>query len=174
MNLLLINNHKGNWMFNNIVSTIEFCIYHLLVVITSRISRIQPTGWAKRQDELLRRYLAPYVRNPHVTRRANSNSNQIGSDGTPSISVTYSNIQGGYAGTGNITGNPLFVDDRPYTEATTSAGDYHILPASPCIDRATGSGAPAVDIDGDNRPYDVAGKPNNPSAFDMGADEYIE
>jgi hypothetical protein len=102
------------------------------------------------------------------------NSSQIGSDGTPTISVTYSNIQGGYSGTGNITGNPLFVDNRPYTEAPTSAGDYHILSTSPCIDRATGTGAPAIDIDGDNRPYDVAGKPNNPSTFDMGADEYIE
>jgi transposase len=45
-------------MFNNIMSTLEFCIYHLIIVIASRISRIQAIGWAKRQDELLRRYLA--------------------------------------------------------------------------------------------------------------------
>lgn len=45
-------------MFNNIVSTLEFCIYHLIIVIASRISKIQAVGWAKRQDELLRRYLA--------------------------------------------------------------------------------------------------------------------
>ncbi len=45
-------------MLNNIISTLEFCIYHLLIVIASRVSKIQAVGWAKRQDELLRRYLA--------------------------------------------------------------------------------------------------------------------
>ena len=40
--------------------------------------------------------------------------------------VTYSDIQGGYAGEGNIDADPLFVapDD----------GDYHLSAGSPCID----------------------------------------
>jgi transposase InsO family protein len=45
-------------MLNNILATLEFCVYHILVVIASRVSKIQAIGWAKRQDELLRRYLA--------------------------------------------------------------------------------------------------------------------
>lgn len=40
--------------------------------------------------------------------------------------VTYSNIQRGYAGTGNINAEPLFV--------STSAPDYHLSSTSPCID----------------------------------------
>ncbi|MFQ5561513.1 MAG: integrase core domain-containing protein [Nitrospinota bacterium] len=46
-------------MLNNIIGTIEFCVYHLLLVIASKVSKIQPVGETyKRQDELLRRYLA--------------------------------------------------------------------------------------------------------------------
>lgn len=44
-------------MLNNIVGTAEFCVYHLLIVIASRVSSIPVKGWAKRHDELLRRYL---------------------------------------------------------------------------------------------------------------------
>jgi len=45
-------------MFSNILKTLEFCTYHLCIVLASRVSNIQVHGWAKRQDELLRRYLA--------------------------------------------------------------------------------------------------------------------
>ncbi len=45
-------------MFSNILRTLEFCVYHLCIVLASRVSKIQVHGWAKRQDELLRRYLA--------------------------------------------------------------------------------------------------------------------
>ncbi|MDP8268418.1 MAG: T9SS type A sorting domain-containing protein [Candidatus Tenebribacter davisii] len=41
-------------------------------------------------------------------------------------SVTYSNIQGGYTGEGNIDADPLFVD--------AINGDYHLSENSPCID----------------------------------------
>ena len=40
--------------------------------------------------------------------------------------VTYSNIQRGYAGTGNLNTEPQFV--------STSAPDYHLASTSPCID----------------------------------------
>jgi transposase InsO family protein len=45
-------------MLNNILAAIEFCVYHLIIVIVSRTSRVQAVGWARRQDELMRRYLA--------------------------------------------------------------------------------------------------------------------
>ena len=40
--------------------------------------------------------------------------------------VTYSDVQQGSAGTGNITSDPMFVD--------VPMGDYHLLLGSPCID----------------------------------------
>ena len=43
-----------------------------------------------------------------------------------SITVTYSNIEGGWTGVGNIDSDPLFVD--------AGGGDFHLQAASPCID----------------------------------------
>ena len=61
------------------------------------------------------------------------------SDG--SITVTYSDIAGGWEGDGNIDENPLFVGFR----------DYHLQPGSPCIDAGTPDGAPPDDIEGNPR-----------------------
>jgi len=70
--------------------------------------------------------------------------------------VTYSDVEGGHAGTGNINANPVFI----------GGGDYHLTPvASPCIDAATATGAPNDDIDGDFRPQGAG--------IDMGADEAL-
>jgi len=68
--------------------------------------------------------------------------------------VTYSDIEGGWSGEGNIDADPLFV----------GVGDYHLLPESPCIDTATDAGV-ASDIDGDYRPLGAS--------FDIGSDEYL-
>jgi parallel beta-helix repeat protein len=67
--------------------------------------------------------------------------------------VTFSDIQGGYAGEGNINVDPLFV----------GGGDYHLTAGSPCIDVGTDAGV-YTDIDGDPRPLGAG--------FDMGSDEY--
>jgi len=97
---------------------------------------------------------------------------EVGGD----ITITYSDVEGGdpgnpgspYPGMGNIDADPKFV-----------VGDnYHLADVSPCIDRGTSNKAvyptlPDDDIDGDPRPWDVLSIPNNPSAYDMGADEYI-
>lgn len=40
--------------------------------------------------------------------------------------VTYSNIQGGFEGEGNLNADPLFIDPE--------YGDYHLQAGSPCID----------------------------------------
>ena len=42
------------------------------------------------------------------------------------ISITYSDIQGGWAGIGNIDADPMFVD--------VAVDDYRLQPGSPCID----------------------------------------
>jgi hypothetical protein len=62
------------------------------------------------------------------------------------VTVTYSDIEGGYTGTGNINADPLFVD--------AAAGDYHLQAVSPCID----TGDPyALDADGTRSDMGVFG-----------------
>ncbi|MFA5803444.1 MAG: FISUMP domain-containing protein [Melioribacteraceae bacterium] len=72
-------------------------------------------------------------------------------------SVTYSNIDGGFTGTGNIDVDPLFVD--PVNN------NYHLTNISPCIGAATSPNAPLKDIEGNPRPNPSGSNP------DMGAYE---
>ena len=79
--------------------------------------------------------------------------------------VTYSDIEGGYTGTGNIDANPLFVNP--------AANDYHLQPTSPCIDVGSNAAVPSwltTDYEGDPRIWDGDGDGN--AVVDMGADEY--
>ena len=74
--------------------------------------------------------------------------------GTPT--VTYSDVQGAYSGTGNIDSAPLFV----------GSGDYHLAASSPCINTGNNDAPdlPATDKDGRPRIFD--------GTVDMGAYEY--
>ena len=78
------------------------------------------------------------------------------------LSVTYSDIQGGWEGEGNIDSDPLFIcpDDK----------DFHIKSDSPCIDRGTDQDTPEFDFEGDAR-FDHPDMPDDPTVWDMGADE---
>lgn len=84
----------------------------------------------------------------------NTGVTQIYNAASCTTAVSNSNIQGGYAGTGNISNNPLFVGST----------DVQLTPSSPCIDTATATGAPATDILGADRPWGLG--------YDMGAYEY--
>jgi len=75
-------------------------------------------------------------------------------EGVPE-SVTYSDIMGGWAGTGNIDSDPDF----------WSANDFRLESYSPCIDTGTSEGAPSEDIEGTPRPQGAG--------YDMGAYEYV-
>ena len=77
--------------------------------------------------------------------------NQGGPAVSGNCAWSYSNIEGGHAGTANIDLPPML-----------DAG-YHLQPGSPCIDAADPNATIAVDIDGDLRP--------NASTHDIGADE---
>ncbi len=63
---------------------------------------------------------------------------QVASGASSSISITYSNIQGGWKGNGNINADPLFVNPLN--------GNYNLQEESPCID----SGNPNFPFDPDN------------------------
>ncbi|MEK7254016.1 MAG: hypothetical protein AAB316_04675, partial [Bacteroidota bacterium] len=67
-----------------------------------------------------------------------------------STTVTYSIVEGGYAGTGNLNADPLFVTAPG--APPSSSGDLHLQAASPAIDAGTASGAPANDLDDFPRP----------------------
>jgi len=75
--------------------------------------------------------------------------------------VTYSCVQGGYRGTGNIDADPRFVDPEK--------GDFRLAADSPCINLGNGAKAPEKDID-DNSRYDSKSQAKG-VPVDMGAYE---
>ncbi len=87
--------------------------------------------------------------------------------------VSYSDIGGGYTGTGNINVDPLFVDpDGPDNNpATWQDNNYHLQEGSPCVDTGNTSAPnlPGVDLDG--KPRVVDGNFDGTSIVDMGAYE---
>ena len=74
----------------------------------------------------------------------------------PDYKITFSDVQGGHGGEGNIDADPLFVGN----------GDYHLTELSPCIDRGTYKNAPDYDIEGNIRPQGIG--------YDMGAYELFK
>ncbi|HUT30868.1 MAG TPA: right-handed parallel beta-helix repeat-containing protein [Sedimentisphaerales bacterium] len=81
--------------------------------------------------------------------------------------VTYSCIEGGYEGTGNISNDPCFVRDA------NDPNNYHLRSDSPCIDTGNNevvTDPNETDIDGEKRIID--GDSNGTAIVDMGADEY--
>ena len=90
----------------------------------------------------------------------NSNT-QINDHPMSSPTVTYSIIEGGYTGTGNLNADPLFVMQPPIGLGTS--GDLHLQACSPAKDAGTATSAPPIDFDGDMRPQG--------SGIDMGYDE---
>jgi parallel beta-helix repeat protein len=82
------------------------------------------------------------------------------------VDITYSNIQDGNEGTGNLNIDPLFAD--------TTNGDYRITSDSPCIDSGTPDTTDLYlsdwDLDDNYRIWD--GDLNGSEIIDMGAYEY--
>jgi hypothetical protein len=87
------------------------------------------------------------------------------------VTVSYSDIEGGWSGAGNISSDPQFVMPGYWNNNGTASigddywvpGDFHLKAASPCLDNGTSSGAPSIDIEKTPRPQGVG--------FDMGAYE---
>jgi hypothetical protein len=85
----------------------------------------------------------------------NSSGQIMGNEGF-TATVTYSDVQDGYTGPGNIDVDPLFFHG--------ASGDVRLQPGSDCIDAATPDGAPDTDILGVLRPQG--------GGIDMGAYEF--
>ena len=108
----------------------------------------------------------------------------ITNSGSTSV-IAYSNIQGGFTGTGNINADPLFVrspspgPDGNWGTADDDYGDLRLQPGSPCIDRgnnaASGLAGTNTDLAGKPRFVDIALTPDagfgTPPIIDMGAYE---
>jgi hypothetical protein len=97
-----------------------------------------------------------------------NNDVQIVDNAGSVTTVSYSDVQGGYAGTGNINANPVFAD-----------ADYRLGPGSPCIDAGDNAAVPPghdTDLDGNPRfvddPATVDTGNGDPPIVDMGAYEY--
>ena len=88
---------------------------------------------------------------------ANTASSSLQIYGSPVVS--YSDVEGGFSGEGNIDADPCFIDP--------AGGDCHLLFDSPCVNAGNPSYGPVhgeTDIDGDNRIID--------GRIDIGADEF--
>ncbi len=81
--------------------------------------------------------------------------------------ITYSDIEGGFPGVGNLNINPRFGDFGDYGGLTRL---FALLTGSPVIDQGSPSVCPATDQIGLSRPVDGDG--NGSAICDMGAFEY--
>ncbi|MBK9654798.1 MAG: hypothetical protein IPO66_04725 [Rhodanobacteraceae bacterium] len=104
--------------------------------------------------------------------------------------VSYSIVQGGFAGTGNLDADPLFVAPVGFASAPTSTGDYRLQSYSPATDAGNNAAVPvdsldvngnantteeAPDLDGNPRRYNDTGISDTgagtPPVVDLGAYE---
>jgi parallel beta-helix repeat protein len=76
--------------------------------------------------------------------------------------ISYSAVQGGAAGTGNLSIDPVLT---PLT--------FRLTAGSPAIDAGNDANAPLLDVDGEAR-VDDPGLSNVVSIVDMGADEFVD
>jgi flagellar hook capping protein FlgD len=98
-------------------------------------------------------------RNSIVYGNTGGTSNQrLQSVNSSVLSVNYCDVEGGFAGTGNINTNPIFAD-----------GEYRLAPISPCVDAGSNAAVPvglSQDRDGRLRIWD--GNADANAIVDMG------
>jgi hypothetical protein len=81
--------------------------------------------------------------------------------------ITYSIVQGGYAGMGNLTADPQFVSPAPFGLAPNTSGDYHLKATSLAINRGDNEDISLTDKDLAGNLREFSG-----GRVDMGAYEF--
>ena len=81
--------------------------------------------------------------------------------------ITYSTIQGGYPGVGNLSMDPKFVNQTPEGLSPNITGDYHVQASSLTIDRGDNGAISLTDKDLDGNLRRFSG-----GSVDMGAYEF--
>ncbi len=71
-----------------------------------------------------------------------SSTNALYNSGSTPV-VAYSLIQGGFAGSGNVNANPLFVNGISAASAPTTSGDYRVQKCSPVLNAGENSYIPS-------------------------------
>ena len=96
------------------------------------------------------------------------------------LSVTYSDIQGSFTGTGNINADPVFVRnpsagaDGVWSTADDDYGNLQLKAGSPAVDAGSNAAVPSgttTDLAGNNRFIDIPGVRDPGAIVDMGAFE---
>ena len=105
---------------------------------------------------------------------------EISNENESTITITYSDVQGGWPGGGNINSDPSFVDaDGPDDIGGTADDNLRLSIRSPCIDAGQSSAVPidvTTDLDGNPRFRDDPATMDTGvgwPAVDMGAYEYF-
>ena len=80
------------------------------------------------------------------------------------VAVSYSDVEGGWAGFGNIDADPCFVD--------AAGGDLRLSSDSPCIDTGDNNAPNLPPTDFDGHPRIIDGDCNDTEVVDMGAYEF--
>ncbi len=91
-----------------------------------------------------------------------SDGSQFSQSESATLSVSYSNVQGGKDAIDSLASTIIWPLTNIYVDPNVTP-DGHLRADSPCIDAATASGAPSTDFDGESRPVG--------SGYDIGADE---
>jgi len=122
--------------------------------------------------------MANYESNPFVINCIFWDNTSYGIYNYSSVSVVlYSDVQGGYAGTGNIDADPCFVDAN---NPDPNLWNLRLQPDSPCIDAGDTTALPAgifADAGGNLRGVDDPARADTGISFlgvtvDMGAYEF--
>ena len=95
-----------------------------------------------------------------------NNPGEISLEAGGGASVSYSNIQGGFVGTGNVDTDPRFIN--------AAIGDYHLRWTPLCVDGGLNEAVESLatmDIEGNPRALD--GNADGTATVDMGAYEYV-
>jgi hypothetical protein len=118
-----------------------------------------------------------FIRNSIIWgNRINTSASSIYNNTNASATVSYSLVEGGYSGTGNLNSDPQFVSPVAATSDPTTTGDYRLQISSPAIDAGDNSVVAATtDLDGKPRQADLRSVTNTGSGtapiVDMGAYE---